>query len=453
MSTSDTIAALATPPGSSGIGIVRLSGSDSVAILHKIFRPSKKRALPSHTLIHGRIYNNEQIIDEVLVSIMRAPHSFTCEDVVEINCHGGSLPLRKALELCLHSGARPAEPGEFTRRAFLNGRIDLSQAEAVIDVINAKSQAALAAANSCLEGALSRKISDLRMVLLDLSAQIEVGLDYPDDEYMEQENREVFGAWLFEIGYQISRLLKSFSQGRLLREGIKVVIAGRPNVGKSSLLNCLLQRERAIVAPIPGTTRDTIEESYQLAGYPLCLIDTAGITHSRDEIEREGIRRSQKSLQQADLILLLLDSGQNLQPDDYRLLEMVSSAKTIVVVNKSDLPQQIELGKIENYLPNAGKIKISAKHGQGIQQLEEQIVHLLHQGRDGGQDELLLTNMRHAAALEQALSAIKRAQENTLPELIATDLREALEKLDEIIGLNTGEDLLDRIFSNFCVGK
>ncbi len=451
----DTIVAPATPPGSSGIGIVRLSGPAALVIANRIFRPSGKKQIkdfPSHTLHHGFIYNGQGDIDEVLLSIMRTPHSFTREDVVEINCHGGSLPLRKTLELCLQAGGRLAEPGEFTKRAFLNGRIDLAQAEAVIEVINAKSDAALKAATAQLEGAVSQQIKTWQEQLLDVLAQVEVGLDFPEED-LEAGDSTAIKRQLAEINRQINQLIASFEEGRLLREGVKVVLAGRPNVGKSSLLNRLLKQERAIVTPVPGTTRDTIEEPLQLAGFPLRLIDTAGITHSRDEVEQESIRRSKRSLQEADLILLLLDGSQPLQPDDIRLIQMTDQAKTVVGINKQDLPQAIELEQIKADLPRVRLVKISAKHGQGIEQLEEQIVQLLHHGRDTNQQEILLTNLRHRQALAQALTRLEQAQDAPLPELIATDIKEALDSLGEIIGLNTSQDLLERIFSSFCIGK
>ncbi len=451
----DTIVAPATPPGSSGIGIVRLSGPAALAIAGRIFRPSGEQEIKdfsSHTLHHGFIHNGRGDIDEVLLSIMRTPHSFTREDVVEINCHGGSLPLRKTLDLCLQAGARLAEPGEFTKRAFLNGRIDLTQAEAVIEVINAKSDAALKAATAQLEGTLSQQIKAWQEQLLNVLAQVEVELDFPEED-LEASDRTAIKTELEEINRQISRLIASFEEGRLLREGIKVVLAGRPNVGKSSLLNRLLKQERAIVTAVPGTTRDTIEESFQLAGFPLRLIDTAGITHSQDEVEQEGIRRGISSLQGADLILLLLDGSQPLEQDDHRLMQMVDKTKTVVVINKQDLPQAIELEQIKADLPRVRLVKISAKHGKGTEQLEEQIVQLLHHGRNTNQQEVLLTNLRHRQALAHALTRLNQAQHAPLPELIATDIKEALDNLGEIIGLNTSKDLLERIFSNFCIGK
>jgi tRNA modification GTPase len=452
---SDTIVAPATPPGSSGIGIVRLSGPAALAIAGRIFRPSGKQEIkefPSHTLHHGFIHNGRGDIDEVLLTLMRSPHSFTREDVVEINCHGGSLPLRKTLDLCLQAGARLAEPGEFTKRAFLNGRIDLAQAEAVIEVINAKSEAALKAATAQLEGVVSQQIKTWQEQLLGVLAQVEVELDFPEEE-LEASDSTAVKKRLEEINCQINRLIASFEEGRLLREGIKVVLAGRPNVGKSSLLNRLLKQERAIVTAVPGTTRDTIEESFQLAGFPLRLIDTAGITHSKHEVEQEGIRRSRRSLQEADLILLLLDGSQPLQQDDIRLIQMADQDKTVVGINKQDLPQAIETEQIKAHLPQVRLVKISAKQAQGIEQLEEQIVQLLHHGGDTNQQELLLTNLRHRQALAHALTRLNQAQHAPLPELIATDIKEALDSLGEIIGLNTNEDLLERIFSNFCIGK
>lgn len=451
----DTIVALATPPGSSGIGIVRMSGPASTAIANKIFRPVKEKeitALSSHTLHRGFIHDNGEDIDEVLLSVMRAPYSFTREDVVEINCHGGSLPLQKTLKLCIQEGGHLAEPGEFTKRAFLNGRIDLTQAEAVIDVINARSEAALKAATAQLEGAVSQQINTWRNQLLDLLAQVEAELDFPDED-IETENINAILNRVQEIESKLSQLIASFDEGRLLREGITVVLAGRPNVGKSSLLNCLLKRERAIVTAIPGTTRDTIEEPHQLAGFPLRLIDTAGITHSTDEVEREGIRRSQKSLQQADLILLVLDGSQNLQQDDQQLIQIVDPVKTIVIINKQDLSQNIKPDTINACLPKVRVVNISAKQSRGIDKLEEQIVTLLHHGRDVNQQELLLTNLRHYDALTRAQSNLTQARQNSLPELIATDIKEALDNLGEIIGVNTTEDLLERIFNNFCIGK
>ena len=452
----DTIVALATPPGSSGIGIIRLSGPQSLAIAGRIFRSSGKggelTALASHTLHHGFIHDGRYDIDEVLLSIMRAPHSFTREDVVEINCHGSGLALRKVLELCLRNGARLAEPGEFTKRAFLNGRLDLTQAEAVIDIINARSDEALKVATAQLEGSLSRRINGWRELLLDVLARLEAQLDFPEED-IEPQEQELLRRKLARLSEEIAALVRSFAEGRLLREGIRVVLAGRPNVGKSSLLNRLLGQERAIVTAVPGTTRDTIEEPLQLAGFPLRLIDTAGITHTRDEVEREGIRRSHYNLQQADLILLVLDASQPLQEDDRKLLRRVEQSKTVIVLNKQDLPRRIEPNQAASLLPGSRTVEISARQGRGIKELEQAIVELLHHGKSINQQEALLTNLRHRQLLVQALESLKRAQRAAVPELMATDLREGLDKLGEIIGLGSAEDLLDRIFSTFCIGK
>jgi tRNA modification GTPase len=458
----DTIAAISTPLGAGGIGIVRLSGSQALSITQRLFIPSRHNGQPppSHTLRHGHIIDpaTKSKVDEVLLAQMRAPHTFTREDMAEINCHGGLIPLQQTLRLCLALGARLAEPGEFTKRAYLNGRIDLAQAEAVIDIIQARTQTALRTAMSQLEGGLSQKIKELRQELLNTLAQVEASIDFPEEE-LEIAPPGQIAASLDLINQDLSRLMETFSRGRWLREGVTTAIVGRPNVGKSTLLNQLLQQERAIVSPIPGTTRDTIEESVNVGGFPLCLIDTAGITHTDDIIERQGIERTLKALNQAELVLLILDGSQPLAKDDLTIIE---AAKTdgkniILIINKIDLKQRIDLKQVQRELPAVQVIHMSAVQGQGLDKLTSAITRHLSGEQAAGPEGAMVTNARHYQALfqtrqslEQALAALRQGLS---PEFVALDLNLALNQLGEIIGQTTSADVLEHIFSRFCIGK
>jgi tRNA modification GTPase len=456
----DTIVAISTPPGASGIGIVRLSGPEAISISRKLFVTASKNGQPppSHTLCYGHIIDPDTKIkvDEVLLSQMRAPRTFTREDMAEINCHGGIVPLSRVLELCLAGGARLAEPGEFTKRAYINGRIDLVQAEAVIDIIQAKTQAALQAAVNQLGGGVSQKITQLQQQLLNLLALVEAEIDFPEEE-LETGYQKTIETQLLDIDKELKRLIQTFSLGKILREGVTTVIFGRPNVGKSTLLNQLLQEERAIVTPVPGTTRDTIEESINIGGFPLCLIDTAGITQSQDLVEQHGIERSRRALERAELILLMLDGSQLLTEDDLAIIDIVRARERqiILIINKMDLKQHIKLAPA--LLSPADTVHVSAKLNQGLESLNAAIIRHLSGTRAPNPEGVLITNARHHQALVGTRRAVKQAivaqQQNLSPEFVTLDLNEALNQLGEIVGQTTSFDLLERIFSQFCIGK
>lgn len=455
----DTIAAISTPLGDGGIGIVRLSGPRAIAIADALFKGQQRvEDFASSTIHYGVIIDpaSNEIIDEVLLSLMRAPKSYTREDVVEINCHGGILPLRKILELTLKQGARLAQPGEFTKRAYLNGRIDLVQAEAVIDVVRAKTLASLKVATYQLKGGLSERISSLRQNLIDVLAKIEASIDFEEEE-IQEEIRKGFLGEIERIRAQIQNLIETAQRGCLLREGIRTVILGRPNVGKSSLLNALVGRERAIVTNIPGTTRDTIEEAIDLEGIPLRIIDTAGIRKPKGIIEQEGIRRTLDLIDYADLLLLVIDSSQPLDGEDREIFNRIDQRPTIVILNKMDLPARISLKEIEDLLPDCSIIKVSAILGTGLDSLRDKIKEIFFAGGLPVGDGPVVTHLRHKQALEEAsLSlnrAIEAAQRGEPSEFIALDLREAVDSLGEILGERLDEEILERIFSKFCIGK
>lgn len=465
----DTIASISTPLGENGIGIVRLSGKEAIAIAEKIFKPKSAdsanlKKIPSHTLHYGHISVNGTVIDEVLVSVMHAPKTYTRENIVEINCHGGIVPLTKVLELCLKNGARLAQPGEFTQRAFLNGRIDLTQAEAVCDIIRAKTEIAAQVAVRQLEGQLSKKIRKMREKIINLLAHLEVSLDYAEEDikfFTSQEIKEN----IEEILSAIEELLATADSGKILREGLKTAIIGKPNAGKSSLLNALLREERAIVTPLPGTTRDVIEETVNIYGIPLVIMDTAGIReHSLDLIEKIGMEKTKKTLQSAELILFVIDLSLPLSEEDYYIAKLINEfnpqAKVIIVGNKLDLPQVVNEKDLNHFpLPTSHLpiLKVSATLGKGIDKLEEKIYQMFIKAELQTVDAVLVTNLRHKEALIQAKEALLRTkmttEENLSEEFIALDLREALDSLGKIIGETVTEDILDNIFSQFCVGK
>lgn len=455
----DTIAAISTPLGEAGIGIVRMSGAEAFHIAGEIFRSRSGRglaSLTSHSVHYGLIVDSEEgdVIDEVLLTPMRAPRTYTREDVLEISCHSGRSPLRRILELCLRKGARLAEEGEFTKRAFLNGRIDLVQAEAVIDVIKAKTDLGHQAAMNQLAGGLSEEVNGLRDRIKEMLAHIEAWVDFPEEDIDELPYEEIINRTK-ELMVQIDSLLESADRGKILREGISVAIAGRPNVGKSSLLNALLKEERAIVTPIPGTTRDVIEESLNVRGIPIRLIDTAGIRSTEDVIEKEGVSRSWRFIDEADLVLWVLDATEELSSEDGALLSRVSERKSVAVVNKIDLERRIDLGKIRAYYPNP--VEVSATKGWGLDELEEEVYRLFFGGEVVSDDRTLVTNVRHKDALrrteESLLNVIATAENGLSGEFLALDLRAALRSLGEIVGETTTEDILDVIFSQFCIGK
>ena len=469
----DTIVAIATPPGEGAIGIVRLSGPGAVSIAEEIFVAKNKKALhtlKTYTFRYGWIVRNKEkiqpgdllsgdfklyIIDEVIVSLMRAPRSYTREDVVEINSHGGPRALTSILEETLRQGARLAEPGEFTKRAFLNGRIDLAQAEAVLDIIQAKSVLALENSLSQLSGEISRRISSLRQRLLEILADLEATLDFSDSG-IGFKNAQDFSLRISELAKNIEQLLKSSFQGRMIREGLKVVIFGRPNVGKSSLLNAILKQERAIVTSIAGTTRDTIEEYVNIKGLAVRLIDTAGILKHRDEIEKEAIAKTKKALKECDLVLFVLDGSVPLTQEDQLLAEQVKDKKALVVINKCDRPQRIDFEDAPAlFLKNP--LKVSALAGEHIEQLEDAIFANVLDAKSLSAESVLVSNMRHIEILKHSLSSLKKCQETLAQglsfEFAALDLKKAYETLGELTGAVMSDEVLDMIFSKFCIGK
>jgi tRNA modification GTPase len=449
----DTIAAVSTAQGSGGIGIVRMSGDDAIAIADKVFRSQGGVRLAdkkSHTVTYGHIYNGDVIEDEVLVSIFRAPKSYTVEDVVEIGCHGGIRAVNAVLQLLIKNGARQAQPGEFTQRAFLNGRIDMTQAEAVIDVINAKTQAGKNAAMQRLEGRLSRKIKALREKILLMIAHIETSIDYPehDDETMTYNTIE---NGVVEVEKEIENLISTAESGKIFREGIKTVILGRPNVGKSSLLNTLLEEDRAIVTDIPGTTRDVLEEMINVKGIPLNLVDTAGIRETEDTIEKIGVEKSLKLADNADLVLLMLNGSQELNAEDRELIERTKDKNVIVIINKSDLGLKVDASDFKN------SVVMSVKNEDGIDSLYEQISDMFMSGKINSDNEVLISNERNKSSLIKAqnyLENVLSTVRNRLPEdFISMDLTEAYAALGEVTGESLEEDIIDKIFSEFCLGK
>lgn len=452
----DTIAAISTPPGEGAIGIVRLSGPDAVRIAAAVFRSSSGRDITtgSGRIFHGEIRAGNEILDEVLVHVMRAPHTYTREDVVEINTHGGAGPLQAVLELVLEKGARLAEPGEFTKRAFLNGRIDLVQAEAVIDRIRAKTRAGLRAAHAAASGALSKAIAAMREPLLEALARIEASVDFPEDDLPELVTPEL-KASLADIASNMEALLKTADAGRLYREGASVTIAGRPNVGKSSLFNALLRDTRAIVTAQPGTTRDLLEEFITLQGIPVRLSDTAGLRHAEDEAERIGVDMARGALTAADMVLFVIEATSPATPEDEALATDLAALEipVFLVVNKTDLAPHPDLSHWRNRF--ATTCLISAQTGAGLRELENILAgHLLH-GTSVSPSEVLVSRVHQRDSLRRAHEALEHLLANfgASPEFLSIDLRDALNALGEITGETVTEDVLDRIFSSFCIGK
>lgn len=452
----DTIAAISTPRGEGGIGIIRISGDKSFEILERIFNTKNpNRDLGFYKFNYGFIHDNGKIVDEVMAVRMKAPKTYTCEDVVEINCHGGHLISEKVLELVLKNGARHAEQGEFTKRAFMNGRIDLSQAEAVMDIIHGKTEKSISLSLEQLRGDLRDKIASFKKALLDVTAHVNVVLDYPEegiDDPLPSNLREN----LENVYAEADRLISSYDKGKKIKEGIKTVIAGKPNVGKSTLLNSLLKEERAIVTHIPGTTRDVIEEIINIKGIPLVLTDTAGIRKTEDIVENIGVEKSKKFIENADLVLLVLDASRELESEDREVIEEIQNhnKKTIVLLNKIDLERKIELEEfnLENIL------EISARDNIGIEDMEERIYsYIVEENVEDSSEKLIITNIRHKTALEKTKDAIRNIFETIdagMPmDLISVDLKEALDSLSEITGEISSEDILDHVFGNFCVGK
>lgn len=455
----DTIAAIATPVGVGGIGIIRVSGPLSEEIAHLLFK-SRKQAdkLMTHRLYHGDIISpgTGAILDEVMISLMRGPHSYTGEDILEINCHGGPLILQTVLSEIIKAGARPAEPGEFTRRAFLNNRLDLSQAEAVADVIMAKTERSLEAAVSHLRGELAEKIGSLRVSIIDILAVLETSIDFSEEDIDIERNPEIVGM-IQAVLDDLQAILATYERGKLYRYGINAVITGKPNVGKSSLLNRLLGEKRAIVTPVPGTTRDFIEESIVIRGIPVRLTDTAGIRQPKNIIEQEGIALVREKLSLADVVIIVLDGSGVLTEEDIEVIEENRARKAVLVINKKDLPRTMNIGEVHRLTPDLNPLCISAKYGDGIPALEEVIYRLVMEWQENCRETTMISNIRHKMSLEKTallLSQAKDGIENGLsPELPALDVREALDTLGEIVGKTVNEEILDRIFAAFCIGK
>ncbi|WP_302155287.1 tRNA uridine-5-carboxymethylaminomethyl(34) synthesis GTPase MnmE [uncultured Dialister sp.] len=454
-----TIAAIATAPGEGGIGIVRISGSQAADVADALFHTKKIKSFHEaepYRLYFGHVVRKDQRVDEGLAVYMKAPHSYTGEDVVEIQIHGSTEALRETLELALENGALPASRGEFTKRAFLNGRLDLSQAEAVMDIIEARGSAALSQAESHLSGALSRFVKMSRDELTDLITKLEVTIDYPEEDLEDLTNEQI-GEGLDGIEKSLSSLLKRSEEGRIIKDGLRTAIVGRPNAGKSSLLNALLQEDRAIVTDIPGTTRDTIEESIKIGGVPLVLMDTAGLRETDNKVEKIGIERAKKSMEQADLVLAVIDGSHPLEKEDKELLSSLKGRKSMVILNKYDLPQEVDEEEIKALAGDAPVVSLSARYGSGMEELEEALRCLTEtQDRDAGR-RLFLTNLRHVDLVKKALEAVRCAQQSLqdgMPaDCITVDLVEAWNRMGEITGETVDNELINKIFERFCVGK
>lgn len=451
----DTIAAIATPLGEGAIGMIRLSGSDAFSIANAIFKGKNLEKVASHTLNYGHIVDpkNQKILDEVMLGVMKAPKTFTREDVIEINTHGGIAVTNEILQLVIREGARLAEPGEFTKRAFLNGRVDLTQAEAIMDLIRAKTDKAMSVAVKQLDGSLSELINNTRQEILNTLAQVEVNIDYPEYDDVEEMTTALMREKTQEFEALLTRLLKTAKRGKILREGLSTAIIGRPNVGKSSLLNNLLREDKAIVTDIEGTTRDVIEEYVNINGVPLKLIDTAGIRETDDIVEQIGVERSRKALEEADLVLLVLNASEKLTPQDRELIKISQNTNRIILLNKTDLPEQIESQELPNDV-----IRISVLTNQNIDQIEERIKQLFFENAEiVEQDATYLSNTRHISLIEQAvesLQAVNQGLEMGMPvDLLQVDLTRTWQILGEITGDAAPDELITQLFSQFCLGK
>ncbi|HAR5378431.1 TPA: tRNA uridine-5-carboxymethylaminomethyl(34) synthesis GTPase MnmE [Staphylococcus aureus] len=456
----DTITSISTPMGEGAIGIVRLSGPQAVEIADKLYKGKHLlNDVPSHTINYGHIIDPEskEVVEEAMVSVLRAPKTFTREDIIEINCHGGILTINRVLELTMTYGARMAEPGEFTKRAFLNGRIDLSQAEAVMDFIRSKTDRASKVAMNQIEGRLSDLIKKQRQSILEILAQVEVNIDYPEYDDVEDATTEFLLEQSKEIKQEINRLLDTGAQGKIMREGLSTVIVGKPNVGKSSMLNNLIQDNKAIVTEVAGTTRDVLEEYVNVRGVPLRLVDTAGIRETEDIVEKIGVERSRKALSQADLILFVLNNNEALTQEDYTLYEVVKNEDVIVIVNKMDLEQNIDINEVKDMIGDTPLIQTSMLKQEGIDELEIQIRDLFFGGEVQNQDMTYVSNSRHISLLKQARQTIQDAidaAESGVPmDMVQIDLTRTWEILGEIIGETASDELIDQLFSQFCLGK
>ncbi|MYV16019.1 tRNA uridine-5-carboxymethylaminomethyl(34) synthesis GTPase MnmE [Furfurilactobacillus milii] len=455
----DTIAAISTPPGEGAISIVRLSGEEALATAEKVFKGRDLSKVASHTINYGHIIDpdtNEEV-DEVMVSVMLAPKTFTREDVIEINCHGGIVATNRILQLLLSHGARLAEPGEFTKRAFLNGRIDLSQAEAVMDLIRAKTDKSMKVALNQLDGDLAHLIRNLRQDILDVLAQVEVNIDYPEYDDVETMTTRLLLEKAKDVKARIADLLSTAQQGKVLREGLATAIVGRPNVGKSSLLNHLLHEDKAIVTDVAGTTRDVIEEYVNVKGVPLKLVDTAGIHDTTDKVEKIGVERSKQALAAADLVLLVINGSEPLTDEDRTLIKTTADSKRIVILNKTDLPQRVDLADLQKLVGDDAVIATSVLTNAGMDQLEDKIANLFFGGIENSQTTVMVTNARHIGLLNQASQALDDVMSGIaagMPvDLVQIDMTRAWDLLGEITGDSVQDELLTQLFSQFCLGK
>ncbi len=458
----DTIAAISTAPGESGIGIIRISGSESLEKALMLYRNKENQSVSSlenRKLTYGKIFDSEAtaVIDEVLICYMKAPHTYTTEDVVEIQCHGGFVSVRRIMQQLLALGVRAAEPGEFTKRAFLNGRLDLSQAEAVMDLISSKTELSHGAALGQLEGYLSREVKTMRNKLMDLMAAMEVSIDFSEEEDIDEVTYHGVEEKTHLVIGKIQKLIDSAKTGKILREGLKTIIVGKPNVGKSSLMNALLKETRAIVTDIPGTTRDVIEEQLNLRGIPLVLMDTAGIRDTEDLVERIGVDRAKQLFEKADLVMMMLDASTPVTKDDLDIMQMIQKRKALIIINKADLPTALSQEDLPDWIEDHQILKISLLEEEGLDQLEEALENLIFDGEKKDREKQMVTHIRHQQALENALIALEegiKALKNRMPlDFVQVDYQEAMEQLGIIIGQSVKEDLIDHIFSNFCIGK
>lgn len=457
----DTIVGISTPPGEGAIGIVRMSGDNALDIIKKLFINKKHERVSTfenRKLTYGMIIDGEDIIDEVLVACMKAPHTFTREDIVEINCHGGVVPIRRIVEAILNNGCRMADPGEFTKRAFLNGRLDLAQAESIMDMISAKTSKGFDVAFQQMEGVLSKTVREIREELLKVLAHVEVNIDYPDEDIEELTYSDLINN-LNKIKPTIDHLLSSSDAGKIIRDGLSTVIVGKPNVGKSSLLNALLRESRAIVTEVAGTTRDIIEEYLNIDGIPIKIVDTAGIRKTEDVVEKIGVERSKEFFNKADLVLVMLNAGEALTDDDREILSVIHDKEVIVLINKTDLDPKIDYDELSTLIGEHSEriIKISVTTGAGIELVEKAISSLVYKGDVKKDENTYVTNIRHKNALEKAsksiTDAIQSAEVNMALDFIEVDIKDTYEFLGEITGDTLEENVIDKIFSNFCLGK
>jgi len=456
----DTIAAISTPLGNSGISIIRISGERTFEIIEKIFKPAKasNRGEKTYTIKYGYIVDplKNQKIDEVLVSFFVKPNTYTRENIAEINCHGGLIIAKEVMETVINNGARLAEPGEFTMRAFINGRVDLPQAEAVIDLINSKTTTARKASLKQLEGKLSGKIKEIRSNLVDVITDIEAAIDFPEYDIEEVSRKNIEERLRYCI-VEIEKLSKTYFQGKILKEGIEVAIIGRPNVGKSSLLNALAKKEKAIITDIPGTTRDVIEEFLEIGGIAVKILDTAGLRETTDKIEIAGIEKSKQAIESAELVLFMFDGSEEINNEDKKIIEIIKDKKTIAIINKTDLELKLSLEEVEELLPHRRIIKISAMNEKGLGKIEEEIKELVFSNEINYDNEILITNLRHKRLIDEAKSsleeAVKLVSNSISIDIVSVVITEATNKIGEITGDTAGEEVIRNIFSKFCIGK